>query len=94
MAQSYKTKYFKTSFGDIPAFTFSIKVKDLIHIHYVAVRGIDDEQGAVQRILNKRRITNIKNYILDGNLFFNSFILNWTDDNVLVQRELDKACLS
>jgi len=81
MTQHYKTKYFKTSFGDIPAFTFSIKVKDLILIHYVAVRGVDDEQGAVQRILNKRRITNIKNYILDGNLFFNSFILNWTDEN-------------
>ncbi|MCU7928765.1 MAG: DGQHR domain-containing protein [Candidatus Thiodiazotropha sp. (ex Dulcina madagascariensis)] len=81
MTDTYKTKYFKTSFGDIPAFTFSIRVKDLLLIHYVAVRGVDDEQGAVQRILNKRRIKNIRDYVLDGNMFFNSFILNWTDDN-------------
>lgn len=81
MEEQYKTEYFKTSFGNIPAFTFSMKVRDLLYIHYVAVRGKDDEEGAVQRILNKRRITDIKNYVLDGNMFFNSFIVNWTDEN-------------
>jgi DGQHR domain-containing protein len=71
--------YFATKFGDIPAYTFSISVKNLVFIHYVAVRGIDDEEGAVQRVLSKARIGKIRNYILDGNTFFNSFILNWTD---------------
>jgi len=86
MTDTYETKYFKTSFGDIPAFTFSMRVQELLHIHYVAVRGVDDEEGAVQRILNKRRIKNIKDYILDGNMFFNSFILNWTDNNFSPKR--------
>lgn len=75
----YQAPYFATNFGDIPAYTFSMKVKDLVYIHYVAVRGVDDEEGAVQRVLSKARISKIKNYVLDGNIFFNSFILNWTD---------------
>ncbi len=70
-----------TKFGEIPAYTFTIKVKDLLKIYYVAVRGVDREAGAVQRILSKSRINSIRDYILDGNTFFNSFILNWTDEN-------------
>ncbi len=85
MNELYKAKYFKTSFGDIPAFTFSMKVKDILHIHYITVKGLDDEEGAVQRVLNKKRIENIKEYVLDGNIFFNSFIVNWTDTNHLPQ---------
>lgn len=76
---------FATKFGDVPAYTFSMKVKDLVQIHYVAVRGVDDEEGAVQRVLSKARISKIKNYILDGNTFFNSFILNWTDKNFPIE---------
>jgi DGQHR domain-containing protein len=77
--RSHITPYFATRFGDIPAYTFSMPVKDLVYVHYVAVRGIDEEEGAVQRVLSKARIGKIRNYILDGNIFFNSFILNWTD---------------
>jgi DGQHR domain-containing protein len=75
----YQTPCFATKFGDVPAYTFSMKVRDLVDISYVAVRGVDDEEGAVQRVLSKARITKIRAYILDGNTFFNSFILNWTD---------------
>lgn len=56
-----------------------MKIKDLLGIYYVAVRGVSTEQGAVQRILNKRRIDDIKKFILEGNLFVNTFIINWTD---------------
>jgi DGQHR domain-containing protein len=56
-----------------------MKVKDVAFVSYVAVRGVDDEEGAVQRVLNKRRIAEIKDFILDGNMFFNTFILNWTE---------------
>jgi DNA sulfur modification protein DndB len=77
----YQTPYFATNFGNIPAFTFSMKVRDLVQVHYVAVRGIDQEEGAVQRVLSKARISKIRDYVLDGNIFFNSFILNWTDTN-------------
>lgn len=77
----YSTPYLNIKFGEIPAYTFAIKARDLITLHYVAVRGRDDEEGAVQRPLNVRRINEIKTYILEGNTFFNSFILNWTDVN-------------
>ena len=66
-------------FGDIPAYTMNMKARDLIQIYYVAVRGQDEEAGAVQRVLNKRRIIDIKKYIQEGNTFFNSFIINWTE---------------
>ncbi|MGV1769961.1 DGQHR domain-containing protein [Agrobacterium vitis] len=82
-SQTYTTSYLETHFGTTPAYTFAIKARDLITLHYVAVRGRDDEEGAVQRPLNARRINGIRTYILDGNTFFNSFILNWTDENFL-----------
>ena len=50
----------------------------------VAVRGRDDVEGAVQRVLNKRRVGSIKNFILEGNMFFNSFILNWVNSDYLI----------
>lgn len=74
-------EFFVTKLGGIDAYIFSMKVKDLLPIYYVAVRGRDTVEGAVQRVLNKRRIASIKSFILEGNMFFNSFILNWTDQN-------------
>lgn len=87
---TYETACLETRFGEVPAFTFSMKVRDLVHIYYVAVRGVDEEEGAVQRILSKARINKIKSYILDGNTFFNSFIVNWTDDAYEVKFEAGK----
>ncbi len=78
---SHEAACLKTNFGDVPAFTFAMKAEDLLFLHYVAVRGRDEEEGAVQRPLSARRINGIKSYILDGNTFFNSFIINWTDEN-------------
>ncbi|MDM5176729.1 DGQHR domain-containing protein [Massilia sp. DJPM01] len=78
---TFSTAFLMTKFGDIPTYTFSMKVRDVVTISYVAVRGKDDEVGAVQRPLSIRRINDIKSYIMDGNTFFNSFILNWTDEN-------------
>jgi DNA sulfur modification protein DndB len=49
----------------------------LVRITYVASRGISDEQGAVQRILNSSRISSIRDYTLDGGMYPNAIILNW-----------------
>ncbi len=73
------TKSLKTKFGSLTVYTQSLKIKDVINMFYVAVRGRDDEEGAVQRVLNRQRITLIKKYILEGNNFYSTFILNWTD---------------
>lgn len=76
---SITVKCLKTNFSGITVYTFPMKVKDVITIHYVAVRGRDDEEGAVQRVLSTKRVSSIKEFILSGNIFFNTFILNWTD---------------
>jgi DGQHR domain-containing protein len=75
----YDSPFLKTEFSNIPVYTFPMKVKDVAFISYVAVRGVDEEEGAVQRVLSKRRIAEIKDFILAGNMFFNTFILNWTE---------------
>lgn len=56
-----------------------MKVGDLLQIQYVAQRGVSTEQGAVQRILSKTRIFQIRDFVLAGNSFVNTFVLNWTD---------------
>jgi len=76
-----RTRCLKTTFSGIPVFTFSMKVKDLVAIHYVAIRGVDTEEGSVQRVLNRNRIMSIKEFIEKGNMFYNTFILNWTERN-------------
>lgn len=77
-----KTKSLKTKFGDLTVYTQSLKIKDVVSIFYVAVRGKDEEEGAVQRVLNRQRILSIKKYVLEGNNFYSTFILNWTDNKV------------
>lgn len=78
----HKTKVLKSKFGKLTVYHLTMKVKDVIHISYVAIRGKDDEEGAVQRILNRQRISSIKSFVLEGNMFFNTFILNWTNAKI------------
>lgn len=76
-------EFVSVKLGEIDAYIFPMKIKDVLPIYYVAVRGRDNVEGAVQRVLNKRRISSIKNFVLEGNMFFNSFILNWVDKTIL-----------
>ncbi len=80
MARIIRTKHkaIKTKFGEIEFITLAMKVKTVLNIYYVAVRGKDEEEGAIQRVLNKHRIKSIKDFVLAGNMFMNTFILNWT----------------
>ena len=48
------------------------------HISYASIRGQDDEEGAVQRILNSRRINSIKQFALNGGDFPSAIVMNWT----------------
>ncbi|GLB30057.1 DGQHR domain-containing protein [Lacrimispora amygdalina] len=76
-----RNDYITAKFGNVNAYIFTACVKEILPIYYVAVRGRDNEEGAVQRVLNKRRISSIADFVLDGNMFFNPFILNWVDEN-------------
>jgi DGQHR domain-containing protein len=79
MIDKVRIRTIKTTLAGIDVYMQPIKVKDILRFYYVAVRGKDEEEGAVQRVLNKGRVREIKEYILSGKIFFNSFILNWTD---------------
>lgn len=52
---------------------------DLVHVSYVARRGVDKEKGAVQRLLNPSRINGIRDFVLAGGVFPTSIVLNWTE---------------
>lgn len=58
-------------------FLLQIPAGLLTKVSYVAERGRSDEQGAVQRILNRRRIASIKEYTLKGGDYPSSIVLNW-----------------
>jgi len=72
-------KFLKASFGGKDLYFFTMKVKDVINLYYVAVRGKDEEEGSVQRILSPARIVSISEFVLMGNSFVNTFVLNWTN---------------
>lgn len=58
----------------------------LTKISYVAVRGQSEEEGAIQRILNSRRIASIKEFTLAGGSFPSAIILNWISDENKLNR--------
>jgi len=57
-----------------------LRARDLIQISYASVRNRDSEEGAVQRLLNPRRIDSIKEFTINGGDYPNCIILNWVDD--------------
>lgn len=71
--------FFEYDCRDIKSYVFKVKAKEILPLYYVAVRGKDDEEGAVQRVLSIKRISEIKKYVLSGNVFMNTFILNWAN---------------
>lgn len=73
--------------GDTQAFIFMMKVRDLQFIKYIAVRGRDNEEGAVQRVLSPIRLKSIEEYVLKGNTFYTPFFLNWTNQDFGIKEE-------
>lgn len=57
----------------------------LCAVAYAAVRGQDDEVGAVQRLFNPKRIESIKDFTLAGGDYPNCMVLNWVnkEDKIL-----------
>lgn len=58
-----------------------LPVKDLVTIAYASIRGIDREAGAVQRVLNTRRISSIKDFTLAGGHYPASIVINWVNND-------------
>jgi DNA sulfur modification protein DndB len=72
----------------------SLSASDIVFISYVARRGINEEQGAVQRVLNQSRIASIRDFVLAGGVFPTSIVLNWIDDTTLPIAKGGKLILS
>jgi DNA sulfur modification protein DndB len=60
-------------------FLTKLTAKDLVQISYASVRNKDTEVGAVQRLLNPRRIDSLKDFTIKGGDYPNCIILNWVD---------------
>lgn len=55
-------------------------------ISYAAQRGISNEPGAVQRILNPNRISSIKKFTIENGDYPGAIVLNWvSSENILVK---------
>lgn len=46
-------------------------------ISYTAVRGASSEEGAIQRVLNPRRISSVKDFTLEVGHYPGAIVLNW-----------------
>jgi DNA sulfur modification protein DndB len=77
----YSVDYIKVTQGRRHFFIVKLPAEVVATISYVAVRGgKDDEVGAVQRLLNKARISGIRDFALAGGDFPNAMVLNWVSD--------------
>ena len=76
-----KKKYdaIKVKQRNLTFYLLKMKAVDLVAIGYVAARGESDEAGAVQRILNPRRISSIRDYTLKVGSYPGSMTLNWVN---------------
>lgn len=61
-------------------FLTMMRARDLIQISYASVRNRDMEEGAVQRLLNPRRIDSIKEFTINGGDYPSSIVLNWVEE--------------
>lgn len=59
----------------------------LTSISYTAVRGQSDEQGAVQRLLNRRRIASVRDFTLKVGEYPGAIVLNWMNQENPLQKE-------
>lgn len=72
-----KVKCIKVAQGSRHFYIVNLPAKVVTDISYVAVRGKDAEEGAVQRLLNPSRISGVKEFALGGGDFPNAMVLNW-----------------
>jgi hypothetical protein len=70
--------------GDRTFFLTRLPAGLVTKISYAAVRGKDDEPGAVQRVLNSRRIASVRDFTLQGGDFPSALVLNWVSEKQLI----------
>lgn len=83
----------KGKLGDYDVYTFMIKPCDLLPLSYVAhkkMNGQDD--GAYQRIINKKRMEHIRDYVVrEGGYFANNVIINIDSEEKIFECEAPES---
>lgn len=86
----FKTNdYLCISIANFNARVLLMSVRDVETIHYVSIRGRNNEAGAVQRVLSPVRLDSIEKYVLNGHMFYSPFYLNWNSKEHMLQIEED-----
>jgi DNA sulfur modification protein DndB len=84
---THRSQYIEVKQGRRKFLLTRIRAATLARISYTAVRGQSDEEGATQRVLNRSRISSIKEFALNGGDFPNAIVLNWVDTENPIGRE-------
>ncbi|WP_111772100.1 DGQHR domain-containing protein [Methylorubrum extorquens] len=87
MPDEIRTPYVELTQHDKSFILTKISVSNLVKISYASVRGLHSETGAVQRILNVRRISAIKDFTLAGGHYPASIVLNWITEKAPLTRD-------
>lgn len=66
-----------------PFFLLSTPTGLVVGISYYAIRGKYKEHCAVQRVLNSRRSSKIRDFALAGGEFLDSIVMNWVEEGGL-----------
>lgn len=94
MVHQIKCPFFRVSQHGKHFFLTTLTAGDLVHLSYVARRGKDEEEGAVQRLLNPTRINSIRDFVLAKGAFPTSIVLNWTDEGHPIKSDATKLTLA
>lgn len=98
MARNIEAPAILVSQGSNEFYLTKLTARQLVTLSYVAVRGVDSEEGAVQRILNRERLSSLRRYALTKASYPSSIVLNWTgtsaptyDEGVLTCVEVPRS---
>lgn len=86
--------YLQLTDNQVSYYLCKIKGSELIRMSYVARRGQSEEEGAVQRILNTRRIKSISQFLQNGGFFPTNIILNVVKSGIVEINDNGKLILS
>lgn len=83
-----KSKYFELKQGKSKFVLTKLSARVVTAISYAAIRNQSTEEGAVQRVLNPRRIASIREFTLAGGDYPSALVLNWvSEQNKLVRSQ-------
>jgi DGQHR domain-containing protein len=81
-----KVPFFEVAQGKRTFYLTKLPAEVVTKISYAAVRGRDEESGAIQRVLNTSRISGIKAFTLAGGDYPNAIVLNWVSQSNQLKR--------